>query len=159
MSINQLTEAIGKLPVKGRQWGLHFSHYVGNGCSAWASGVNLAILGNCGGVQSVWFHELTHILDSYALPNSNGNAYSLQNEWKQIVLKGSCVATAYARKSAFPESYAEAGIMTAYHGNVQSIWNLDVGCMADQMGKNIEQLSGLLTRQPGATCNRLWARE
>ena len=49
--------------------------------------------------------------------------------------------------------------MAAYHANVQSIWNLHVDCMADQMGKGIEQLDGLLRYQSGATCNRLWAKE
>ncbi|KAM7187515.1 hypothetical protein V8F33_011162 [Rhypophila sp. PSN 637] len=156
MTINQLSDAIGKLPVKGRQWALYFSHFTGNSCSAWAAGVNIAILGNC--QQSAVFHELTHVLDSYAL-NTNGQAYSRQGEWAQIVLKGSCVATYYARGSGWPESYAEAGVMTAYHVNVRSIWDLDVGCMADQMGKNIEQLGGILKRQSGATCNRLWAKD
>jgi len=49
--------------------------------------------------------------------------------------------------------------MAAYNANVQSIWNHQVTCMANQVNKGIEQLDGLLRYQSGARCNRVWAKE
>lgn len=159
MSINGFSEAVGKLPVKGRQYANYFSSYQGNGCSGWSGGFNIVVLGNCASTQSFFFHELTHNLDAGAL-NTGGKSYSGLGEWAQIVLKGTCVATGYA-KTSWAESYGEVGIMVAYHANVQSLWNMNLNpeCMQDQLNKGIQQLDPFLKRRADATCNQYWVKE
>lgn len=98
-------------------------------------------------------------MDQYAIGPWN-NYYSASQEWKDKVLAGTCVPDQYA-KSSWQESYAQVAVMAAYHGNVQSIWNLNVGCMADQMGKVIEQLvdtpgNPIFKRVTGDKCVRSW---
>jgi len=98
MSIDQLTQAVAKLPVKGRQWTSYVSSFVGNGCGAHARGMNIAIMGTC--QQSAFFHELGHVLDLWALGTNGQSYWSAGPTWPGIVLMGQCVATYYSKQSA-----------------------------------------------------------
>ena len=49
--------------------------------------------------------------------------------------------------------------MAAYNANVQSIWNLNVNCMTDQVNQGTAQLDTYFRRKSGATCSRSWPKE
>ncbi|KAK3994462.1 hypothetical protein QBC44DRAFT_236125 [Cladorrhinum sp. PSN332] len=157
LSIDQVATNFGRVPVKARQWIRYVSSYPAPQCSAWNSGNNMVYLGNCVNRQSVTFHEVAHTLDSWAV-GLTGTSYSNTAPWKNIVAMGTCVPDSYA-KSSWAESWAQVAVMTAYHYNVQSIWNLQVGCMADQQTKSIDQLNNLYRRVAGQTCDRSWAKD
>ncbi|RPA73996.1 hypothetical protein BJ508DRAFT_244123 [Ascobolus immersus RN42] len=159
VSIDTLAQKIGRIPVKARQWISHWTAWPASSCNAWYQNGHVTILGACT-AQSVYFHEVGHGMDQYVAGPGN-NYYSAGQEWKNKVNAGTCVPDSYA-KSSWQESYAQVAVMAAYHGNVQSIWNLGVNCMADQMGRVNEQLidTGIKAYkyQQGATCNRFWTR-
>lgn len=156
LSIDAMATRIAKLPPKARQWISVFHAFPAASCSAWYQNGQVVFLGACT-AQSVFFHEVGHGMDQYAIGPWN-NYYSASQEWKDKVLAGSCVPDQYA-KSSWQESYAQVAVMAAYHGNVQSIWNLNVGCMSDQMGKVNEQLidkARIFKRVAGDKCDRSW---
>ncbi|KAK4221920.1 hypothetical protein QBC38DRAFT_448722 [Podospora fimiseda] len=157
LSIDQVAQNFGRVPVGARQWIRYVSSHPAPQCSAWNGGNNMVFLGNCVNRQSVTFHEVAHSLDSWAV-GSSGSAYSNTQQWKNIVAMGSCVPDDYS-KASWAENWAQVAVMSAYHFNVQSIWNLQVGCMADQQGKSIEQLNNLYRRVAGQTCTRSWQND
>lgn len=59
--------------------------------------------------------------------------------------------------SAYTEAFAQVGVMAFYNANVGSIWNWNVGCMADQVGRTIELLGDSVVYSSSRTCNRVWA--
>ncbi|RPA86086.1 hypothetical protein BJ508DRAFT_322231 [Ascobolus immersus RN42] len=167
VGIDDLATDFGKVPVKGRQWVRYVSAWAPSGdqidpCAADGSDNNIGIYGFCNNKASVYFHEVGHSLDSWAVGNS-GSAWSLGQDWRDRINLDSCVADGYA-KSSYPESWAQAVTMAAYHANVQNIWTLQptVSCMANQMNKAIDQVvnsNPLMKRVQGQTCNRIWPAE
>jgi hypothetical protein len=159
ISIDTLAQKIGRIPVKARQWISHWTAFPATYCNAWYSNGQVTILGDCT-AQSVYFHEVGHGMDQYVAGPWN-NYYSNSQEWKDKVAAGTCVPDNYA-KASWQENYAQVAVMAAYHANVQSIWNLNVDCMVDQMGRVNEQLvdtgNKVYKRVAGATCDRWWTR-
>lgn len=59
--------------------------------------------------------------------------------------------------SAYTEAFAQVGVMAFYNANVGSIWDWNVGCMADQVGRTIELLGDSVVYSSSRNCNRVWA--
>ncbi|CCC09157.1 hypothetical protein SMACR_03017 [Sordaria macrospora] len=145
MTIDTIAQRVGQLPIKARQWNGYVSSFAGDYCSAYSDSYHNYFFGDCSDKESVFFHELSHNLD--------------RHNWKDTVLKGSCVADNYA-KQTWLESYAQVGVMAGYHATVQSIYTShDVSCMVDQVNKVVGQLNSLWRKQPGQTCDRYWIKD
>ncbi|KAL2277476.1 hypothetical protein FJTKL_15393 [Diaporthe vaccinii] len=154
MTVAQVADRFGRVPVAARQWVRIVNAYSGSSCSAWANTVDLTFFGDCSGAESVFLHETSHNLD-YRVVGA-GSWYSQTDDWKSKVAQGSCVADNYA-KSTYTEAFAQVGVMAFYNANVGSIWNWNVGCMADQVGRTIELLGDSVVYSSSRTCNRVWA--
>ncbi|KAK3952441.1 hypothetical protein QBC32DRAFT_236933 [Pseudoneurospora amorphoporcata] len=145
MTIDTIAQRVGQLPVKARQWNGYVSSFAGDYCSAYSDSFHNYFFGDCGNRESVFFHELSHNLD--------------RHNWKETVLKGTCVADGYA-KASWLEAYAQVGVMAGYHGTVQSIYtSQNVSCMVDQVKKVVGQLDGLWRKKPGQMCDRYWIKD
>lgn len=59
--------------------------------------------------------------------------------------------------TAYTEAFAQVGVMAFYNANVGSIWDWNVGCMADQVGRTIELLGDSVVYNYSRNCNRVWA--
>lgn len=158
MTINTIAQRVGQLPVKARQWVGYISSYAADYCSAYSDSFHNYFFGDCGNHESVFFHELSHNLDRHVAGASLNDWYSLSQNWKDTVTKGTCVADNYA-KSSWLEAYAQVGVIAGYHGTVQSIYTKNVSCMADQVKKVIGQLDSLWRKRPGQMCDRYWIKE
>lgn len=162
VSIDQLATDFGKVPPKARQWVKYVSAYSDSSCSAGSGDNRLNIYGDCNNAVSVYFHEVAHSLDSWVLGTNGNGAWSLGSTWTNLYTSDWCVADNYA-KASNPESWAQAAVMAAYHGNVQNIFNYNPSpqCMNNQLTKAIDQVitTPFFKRTAGQTCDREWPKE
>ncbi|KAK3338045.1 conidiation-specific protein (con-13) [Neurospora tetraspora] len=158
MAIDTIAQRVGQLPVKARQWNGYVSSFAGDICSAYSDSFHNYFFGDCGNSESVFFHELSHNLDRHVAGASINDWYSLSQNWKDTVTKGTCVADHYS-KSSWLEAYAQVGVMAGYHGTVQSIYTKNVSCMVDQVNKVVGQLDSLWRKKPGQMCDRYWIKD
>ncbi|KAG8162180.1 hypothetical protein KVR01_007945 [Diaporthe batatas] len=153
MTVNQVADRFGRVPIGARQYVRIVNVYGAKSCSAWSNAVDLSFFGDCSGAESVFLHENSHNLDYWVA--GGGSWYSQSQDWKDTVAKGSCVADNYA-KTTYTEAFAQVGVMDFYNANVGSIWNWNVGCMADQVGRTIELLGDSVAYSSSRTCSRVW---
>jgi len=157
LSIGEAASMYGRLPVHARQHNRYLNVHPsdGGGCHAHSTFLDITVFGRCEGATSVYLHALSHNLD-YQVAGINGHAYSNLPEWKQTIASDSCLADSYA-KSSYTEAYAQVGVITACHQHVQSIWNLGVGYMANQINRVWPQLQAKFLH--GQTCEWNWGYE
>ncbi|KAK4230727.1 hypothetical protein QBC38DRAFT_468667 [Podospora fimiseda] len=159
MSVQDIANDLGRIPVKARQWINHIGTFSAPECSAYSGGNHVVVLGDCLDRASVTIHEVAHSLDGWALYSAqNGQQYSSTTEWHDIISNDMYVADNYA-KARWSESWAQVAVMAAYHHNIGSIWDLEVDYMTGQLNKVIEQTEGLLKFVEGRICDRHWPQE
>ncbi|RPA75844.1 hypothetical protein BJ508DRAFT_243029 [Ascobolus immersus RN42] len=163
VSIDQLANDFGRVPVKARQWANYVSAWSAPSCSAASNDQKIDIYGDCNDQVGVYFHEVAHSLDGPLLAGIGApHAWSYGQEWQDLVALDTCVADNYARAS-YAESWAQVAVMAAYHANVQDIFTVSpsVGCIVNQVSKVIEQIvdTPIFRRVAGQTCDRWWPKD
>ncbi|KAH8173650.1 conidiation-specific protein 13 [Sarocladium implicatum] len=158
MTAEALANRMSQIPVNARQWIRFWSTYNGT-LSAGNGGNDITVFGDASDSTSIFFHEVAHSLDSWAMgPEYEGSAFSDQDLWQSIVASDTCVPDDYARVS-YNENYAQVYVMIAYNTQVRSIWNYDVKCMASQLIYGQDLLEHLVDYYPKAECTRRWSEE
>ncbi|KAL7782943.1 hypothetical protein V8C37DRAFT_397570 [Trichoderma ceciliae] len=159
MSIINMIDAFGRIPIGDRQWTQHVLAIPASSCSAFTGGAVTTFVGPCY-IPSVWIHELTHTLDTFVndITGSNDDAheYSTTSPYMQSINQDSCVPDSYANTSP-QEDYCQVSVLAIYEkvnpGGLDPIgpWR----CLVNTKN-NLDSIIGKeLT--PGGTCSRRWA--
>ncbi|KAI5461905.1 hypothetical protein BGZ63DRAFT_423228 [Mariannaea sp. PMI_226] len=159
MSVIQMIDAFGRMPIHDRQWTQHILALPASSCSAGTGGAVTTFYGPCY-IPSVFVHEFTHTLDAFANDktgaDNNIHVYSTTSPYRQAIAKDSCVPDSYANTSP-QEDYAQVSVLALYEkvnpGGLDPIgpWR----CLVNSKN-NLDSIIGSeLT--PGGTCNRRWA--
>lgn len=137
--------------MRSRQFVRFFSNYAAAGNSAFTTFWDITLLGHFEDAASVFLHETGHNLDLW-VGGEGKEPHSFTQEWRDVVARDSCVPDYYAL-SSYTEDYAQVAVMAAFDVNIGSIWQYKIGCMANQMGRGLEQLWSVL-HNDDRKCNR-----
>ncbi|KAH8883536.1 hypothetical protein GQ53DRAFT_882789 [Thozetella sp. PMI_491] len=158
MTVINMIDAFGRMPVHDRQWTQHILALPDSGCSAGTGGMVTTFHGPCY-VPSVFIHELTHTLDAFVneKTGSNGDAhvYSTTTPYLNAVSSDSCVPDPYANNSP-QEDYAQVSVLAIYEkvnpGGLDPIgaWR----CLVNSKNNQGTIIGNAIT--PGGTCTRRW---
>ena len=159
MTIDTIAKRVGQLPIKARQYQGIVCSFWGENCAAFSDSVNNVFFGDCTDNESVFFHELSHNLDHHVVGGSLNKPYSSTQDWVDTVLKGTCLPDRYA-KADWHETYAQVGVLAAYHATVHSIFDTspdkNIDCLKDSVIKVISQLDSVWRKKPGDQCESHW---
>ncbi|RDB21832.1 Conidiation-specific protein 13 [Hypsizygus marmoreus] len=155
MSIVNMVDAFGRLPVRYRQWIRHPIAF--SDSSTWAYAVNGEIVFHKNAyVPTVWIHESSHILDAFAI-SVNGGRYSQTQAWLDTINQDPKVPDNYANTNSI-EDFAQVANVALFDklvpngfGSVEPNWDQifhQYATVEWVMGDNLFQ---------GGTCTRRWA--
>ncbi|RDB21939.1 Conidiation-specific protein 13 [Hypsizygus marmoreus] len=154
MSILNMVDAFGRLPVRYRQWIRHAVAFSDGTTSAYAVNAEIVFHKNAY-VPTLWIHESTHILDAYAIP-VNGVPYSHTQTWLDTINQDPKVPDNYANSNS-AEDFAQVANVALFDklvpngfGSVEPNWNQIFHQYATAqwvMGDRLFQ---------GGTCTRRW---
>ncbi|KAM6486898.1 hypothetical protein HDV62DRAFT_386942 [Trichoderma sp. SZMC 28011] len=159
MSIINMIDAFGRVPIHDRQWTQHILALPASSCSAGTGGAVTTFYGPCY-IPSVFVHELTHTLDAYVNDQTGStgsvHVYSTTSSYLNSVNQDSCVPDDYANHSP-QEDYAQTSVLALYEkvnpGGLDPIGNWR--CLVNAKN-NLDSIIGQeLT--PGGSCTHRWA--
>ncbi|KAK6542272.1 hypothetical protein TWF694_006232 [Orbilia ellipsospora] len=104
LSINQMADFFGRMPVHLRSVVRHPMAVHQDGCSAYATtgsdDGDIVMQGNCN-TESIWLHETGHQLDARGL--GNGVGFSTSPAWINALYADSCAADDYGNTALWEE--------------------------------------------------------
>ncbi|KAF3932656.1 hypothetical protein ABW19_dt0201483 [Dactylella cylindrospora] len=112
LSIEQMADSFGRMPVHMRSLVRHAIALPQNGCSAQAftDRGDIVMFGPCTGV-TVWLHETGHQLDSRLKP---AERFSGTQEWLEALGADTCVPDSYANTNTV-EDFAQVTVVSQYN--------------------------------------------
>ncbi|KAK6342256.1 hypothetical protein TWF730_001733 [Orbilia blumenaviensis] len=153
LSIYQMTNFFGRMPVHLRSTVRHVMATHGEGCSAYAitgpEDGDIVMQGNCN-TQSVWLHETGHQLDARGL--GNGIGFSTSSTFINALWNDTCVADDYGN-TALWEEFAQMTVVSQSHtiyGYIQQ--QQYPGCFDSQLNA-LETAFKTSHLTYGGTCN------
>ncbi|KAL7945352.1 hypothetical protein V8C42DRAFT_322885 [Trichoderma barbatum] len=159
MSIVNMIDAFGRIPIGDRQWTQHILALPASSCSAGTGGAVTTFHGPCY-IPSVFIHELTHTLDAFVNDQTGStgavHVYSTTSAYLNDVAKDSCVPDGYANSSP-QEDYAQVSVLALYEkvnpGGLDPIGNWR--CLVNSKNNQGKIIGKELT--PGGSCTHRWA--